>query len=172
MNLSEYQQLAKRTLENACMTNLRMGVIGETGEIVDYIKKVKFHGHELKRKKLMEELGDLMWYVASVATRYRFNLSKYEEHIPKTVAMIAASKRAPIEVITLSLYHGADSLVSALVCPSALAYFSVLEYIQWLADLVGATLSEVMEYNIKKLKKRYPDGFDKQRSIGRDVLVD
>ena len=29
------------------------------------------------------------------------------------------------------------------------------------------TLEEVMDYNIKKLKERYPDGFSSERSINR-----
>ena len=37
-----------------------------------------------------------------------------------------------------------------------------------IAEAVGATLSEVMQNNIRKLEERYPDGFDKARSINRE----
>lgn len=36
-----------------------------------------------------------------------------------------------------------------------------------IAEAVGATLSEVMQNNIRKLEERYPSGFDKARSIHR-----
>lgn len=34
-------------------------------------------------------------------------------------------------------------------------------------DVIGTTLDEVMEMNINKLKKRYPDGFSSERSLHR-----
>ena len=44
----------------------------------------------------------------------------------------------------------------------------VLWYCALLADALGFTLEEVMNRNIDKLRKRYPDGFDKARSINRE----
>lgn len=44
---------------NACM-----GLAGESGEVVDIIKKVYFQGHELNKDELTKEIGDVMWYVA------------------------------------------------------------------------------------------------------------
>lgn len=40
-------------------------------------------------------------------------------------------------------------------------------YIALTATAVGATMGEVMERNIEKLKKRYPDGFSVMDSINR-----
>ena len=42
-----------------------------------------------------------------------------------------------------------------------------LWYLAKLADVLGVTLGEVMERNIEKLKKRFPEGFSKDRSINR-----
>jgi len=39
-----------------------LGLAGETGEVVDIIKKHLFHGNPLDRDKLLEELGDQLWY--------------------------------------------------------------------------------------------------------------
>lgn len=44
----------------------------------------------------------------------------------------------------------------------------VLWYCALLADALGFTLEQVMNRNIDKLRKRYPDGFDKNRSINRE----
>lgn len=44
----------------------------------------------------------------------------------------------------------------------------VLWYCALLADALGFSLEEVMNRNIDKLRKRYPDGFDKARSINRE----
>lgn len=44
-----------------------LGLGGESGEVVDEIKKILFHGRELNRSKLIEECGDVLWYLACVA---------------------------------------------------------------------------------------------------------
>lgn len=43
----------------------------------------------------------------------------------------------------------------------------VLWYIAVLSDAYGYSLSEVATMNIEKLKARYPEGFDSERSINR-----
>ena len=43
-----------------------------------------------------------------------------------------------------------------------------LWYAAKLADVLGVTLGEVMERNIEKLKKRFPEGFSKDRSVNRE----
>jgi NTP pyrophosphatase (non-canonical NTP hydrolase) len=78
-----------------------LGIAGESGEIVDTIKKVLYHSHELNVPDLCKELGDLLWYM------------------------------------TL------------------------------LSDTIGLTLNDVMQANVEKLHKRYPNGFDPQRSQHR-----
>lgn len=41
-------------------------------------------------------------------------------------------------------------------------------YLAVSADALGYTLEDIFQMNINKLKKRYPDGFDAERSINRD----
>lgn len=68
MTLNEYQMAAQRTsagenkLDNGCL-----GLAGESGECCDILKKHRFQGHELDVNHLIEELGDVMWYVAEAA---------------------------------------------------------------------------------------------------------
>lgn len=40
-----------------------MGLAGEAGEVADLLKKVLFHDRELDRDKLIQELGDVRWYL-------------------------------------------------------------------------------------------------------------
>lgn len=103
MTLNEYQMLARRTFKGkvACVENALLGLAGESGEILDYIKKVKYQGHQYEAKVMLDEMGDVLFYLAN------------------------------------------------------------------LASLCGFTLQEVAEHNDHKLRKRYPSGFEKQRSINR-----
>lgn len=45
----------------------------------------------------------------------------------------------------------------------------VMWYIAYLSEVIGYSLSEIAEINMKKLRKRYPDGWDEKRSINRDT---
>ena len=44
----------------------------------------------------------------------------------------------------------------------------VLWYLAEISDALGVTLEDIARRNIDKLLKRYPDGFDPERSINRD----
>jgi len=85
------------------LTEAAMGLAGESGECVDIVKKVQFQNHILDAEHLIEELGDVLWYIAEAATA------------------------------------------------------------------IGCDLDYIMEINIEKLKRRYPNGFDSERSINREV---
>lgn len=43
----------------------------------------------------------------------------------------------------------------------------VLWYVSAIASEIGKTLGEVAQANIEKLRKRYPNGFERERSINR-----
>ena len=107
MEINEYQRLAMKTLnpkldKKDILINGVMGLCGEAGEAIDIVKKHLAQGHELHKDKLVEELGDVAWYLAELAT--------------------------------------------------------VLE----------VDLDTILTNNIKKLAKRYPDGFKEEGSIYRD----
>lgn len=79
--LDEYQEAAARTRkpnraygDEAADSGL--GVAGEAGEVADYLKKVVFHGHPLDVETIQKELGDILWYVADLATIHGLTLSE------------------------------------------------------------------------------------------------
>ena len=107
MDFNEYQELAMRTSANTAADRLLlngvMGLCGEAGECIDVVKKHLFQGHELDRAKLLDEAGDCLWYLAT----------------------LASALDVPLAAIALG--------------------------------------------NVDKLKKRYPEGFQAERSISRDA---
>lgn len=106
MEITEYVREVHRTCSvtdsRDLLTISALGIAGEAGEVVDHLKKVLYHGHELDTTELCKEMGDLLWYLI-------------------------------------------------LLC-----------------ETTGLTLDEVMQANVAKLRKRYPDGFDAQRSQQRE----
>lgn len=86
MKMNEYQQLAERTAnrktadtENMRFANFAMGISGEAGEVTDLLKKVVFHGHNLDKDKLKKELGDVLWYLATIASTAGLQLGEVAE---------------------------------------------------------------------------------------------
>ncbi len=109
MTINEYQELALRTANPAMsrrdmLINGVMGLCGESGEVIDMVKKHLAQGHELDRQRMAEELGDVAWYLAETA------------------------------------------------------------------HVLGFSLEEILQGNIDKLKHRFPEGFDRERSIHRLTL--
>lgn len=45
-----------------------LGLAGESGEVVELVKKMEFHGVECTREKRLKELGDVLWYVTYLAS--------------------------------------------------------------------------------------------------------
>lgn len=81
MNFLEYQQAASRTLNGIpddfkMKCNVVFGIVGEAGEIADYMKKVLFHEHQVDKVKLSIEIGDCLWYLSALASLYDLNLSE------------------------------------------------------------------------------------------------
>lgn len=105
MTINEYQKLALRTANHKNneerLLNGALGLAGESGEVTDLIKKWKFQGHDLDHLTVINELGDVCWYISLIATA------------------------------------------------------------------IGTDLETVMQFNIDKLKTRYPDGFEIEKSINR-----
>jgi NTP pyrophosphatase (non-canonical NTP hydrolase) len=111
MNFTEYQQAAARTMaphtgirteDRHARLILALGLVGEAGEVADIIKKVEGHGHALDRAKLAEELMDLGWYLAAVATTYgislddaaQANIDKLTRRYPAGFSQAASRDRA------------------------------------------------------------------------------
>jgi NTP pyrophosphatase (non-canonical NTP hydrolase) len=86
LNPNEYQQLAKRTARQnfpdmvgagSQMMNWLLGLAGEAGELCNLVKKLTFHKSQDgilsvnysmdDWKKMVDELGDILWYVSQVA---------------------------------------------------------------------------------------------------------
>lgn len=104
MTIKEYQRKAMRTATHKCYdeANAALGLAGEAGEVADEVKKCMYQGYPWQPSKIIEELGDVLWYVALMA------------------------------------------------------------------DLMNVPLEYVMQANIEKLERRYPDGFSSEASVNRE----
>ena len=193
MRIEDYQSLAMRTSAEGHdrVLNGCMGLIGESGEIVDLVKKWKFQSSDhadLPKDKLIEECGDVLWYCAELATGLNRDLALiFSEHYDLFEELEEFNKNAPLEITVIRLaaiaarpaiyvfdggiplkYSKMDkkTALEALVLGEIIGIMSMIRDILWYHCQV--TIYEAMERNIDKLRKRYPDGFDPERSIHRE----
>lgn len=107
VNWSDYTEDTFRTVgdietERDLILMSTMGLAGETGEVIDLLKKHVWQKHTLDRAKLTEEIGDIFWYLAV------------------------------------------------------------------LMESCDVSLAEALAVNHAKLMRRYPDGFETERSLNRE----
>lgn len=106
MTFNEYQEWCKTKWKTSHTKEQQLSEcalgLGESGEAQDIIKKHLYHGHDLNEGGLRKELGDQLYYIATMCT------------------------------------------------------------------LTGVALSDVIQMNVDKLNARYPNGFERERSINRD----
>jgi NTP pyrophosphatase (non-canonical NTP hydrolase) len=62
-----------------------LGLAGESGEVVDLIKKWSFAGHDLDADDLLNEMGDVLWYIALMCSAFGWTL---EDVIAANVAKL------------------------------------------------------------------------------------
>jgi NTP pyrophosphatase (non-canonical NTP hydrolase) len=83
VDLSEYQRLSRRTAEyprEAWLAYPALGLAGEAGEVAEHAKKaIRDEGGEIsddRRAAMAKELGDVLWYVAQLASELKLDLDE------------------------------------------------------------------------------------------------
>jgi NTP pyrophosphatase (non-canonical NTP hydrolase) len=68
IDFQQYQSLSMRTAKNldwdANLFHVALGLSGEAGEFCDSVKRHLIYGQTFDKHNAIEEIGDLMWYVA------------------------------------------------------------------------------------------------------------
>lgn len=99
MTPSEYQKfvLAQQGgkaidfLPLARLTHWGLGLAGESGEVVEHVKKYAFHGRKFDFAYMQRELGDVLFYLTAFCNDLGFtledvmqtNIDKLKERWPK-----------------------------------------------------------------------------------------
>lgn len=95
MELSDYQRLSRRTAvypnAGSDLTYPALGLCGEAGETAEKVKKtLRDDGGVLtdeRREALAKELGDVLWYLAQLATEAGLELDRVaEENLDKLLS--------------------------------------------------------------------------------------
>lgn len=84
MTLREYQELARGTQNNELNftekeSHALHGLSGEVGEIHSLYQKV-YQGHALDYNKVIDEMGDLLWFISELADAICVSLDYVASH--------------------------------------------------------------------------------------------
>ena len=66
--------MPRLTADGSRLALYGLGLGGEAGEVVDEVKKHLFHGKPLDKDKLLNEVGDVLWYVDHLLALLGFTL--------------------------------------------------------------------------------------------------
>jgi len=91
LNFEEYQKLSRKTAiypgKDKNFIFPALGLAGETGEVIERIKKIirdKKEIEEKDREELKKELGDVLWYLSQLASELNLSLEEIaQENLKK-----------------------------------------------------------------------------------------
>lgn len=172
-----YHSLALRTAKplHFPLENIRHAILGlctEIGEAATQVKRHAIYGKELTPEmsdNLCEEIGDTLWYIPLACRELGFTFHDVcvqaehvgYHHLPLAQATHGAFAAAgrfaalfPADVAPQSyIVHGS-------IVPLAKAELAALvKCLSEMAKRLGASLGELAEANIAKLRLRYPNAY-------------
>lgn len=93
--LAEHWSLCQETMNKSLTAEQRfsmlsMGLAGETGELIEPLKKHLYHGKPLDKEALVKEAGDVLWYLhglliecdSTLADALSINITKLRARYP------------------------------------------------------------------------------------------
>lgn len=186
MTFNEYQKEALRTANPECrdIVNVALGLCGEASE---FSCLLLFDDCNDDDSVLAKELGDLCWYVSVGSFVLNRDLSEiagtierkdypspndYQKTVMKyfdkdkyfTCARVMELCGEFADVVKKHTFQGHELNVHKLYEILCL----ILHGIAALFDFIGYTFEEGLQMNVDKLRKRYPNGFETEKSINRE----
>lgn len=90
MELDDYQARARETARSDDMEVFTLGLFGEAGSVATTIKKIKRdnEAEEVVKQEIAVELGDVLWYLAAIASELGLSLSEIAQNNLDKVAFL------------------------------------------------------------------------------------
>jgi NTP pyrophosphatase (non-canonical NTP hydrolase) len=190
--LDQYQQLAIRSDQNrsSAVDGLAfplLGLFGEVGTLLSALKKKQRDGDSYVHysEAVVEEFGDVLWYLSNIASRLSLRLSDIAEAIADELPDLDSLQSGPIadpesalfEVALISLGGKAGQLLSAFSAGQ------LHESPRWLnnelrevfaavteaAVLAGVSIQAAAELNVAKINSRWPAQAEYVRRFDADL---
>lgn len=163
VSLTEYLEAAKRTAGKCDDLYLSLGMVGESGEIVDVLKKIirdLNNGLPLKKAlerkdKLADELGDFLWYCVVFHAEFVTDTV----HFMNTPCLDIAQAVTSALDLTMCSTEWAALVSNGTTLKTEETLHTALYNVSDICSAMEIDIYDVMLKNIKKLEERYTDGF-------------
>ena len=188
VDLGDYQTEARETIGHGtvhggdAITTPMLGLIGEMGEVVTELKKRAREGmaYVSFRERLVEELGDLLWYAADLATHRGMDLGQIHcqadsigeatqssDWISPALALADTTGRMSDAYRALLAQETTGDIFDAELRRSLV---TLLVHVRVLAGIQMITLAEVTERNLVKVRERNPS-LERPSGQGLETLL-
>lgn len=174
MNWDKYLELSEKTLsqEFHCgskVENLLHGVIGiltEIEEILDNYSGEK----ELDPINLLEEVGDITWYLAIISREFNIELPtlvfKTKNDNPEKIIIFTIKECLKLlDMLKKKIYYNKNIDDIKFVNITKIIIFNILDYMNY----YDIDIHKSFDINIDKLKARYGDKFTSEMAINRNL---
>jgi len=170
MNVELYKKEAQRTMARLGelvhdSIHMTIGMNTECTEILEAFKKPDFDF-----VNLVEEVGDLMWYVANYSKLHDLPLSETLVSLP----IKTAKERLEEIIICVGNLQDLDKKLFAYKKPyDANKQFGFFIHLNNLilsfCQITNIDFNKALKINIEKLRARYPEKFDVVSAVERDL---
>lgn len=150
--------------QDQCLVYLSSKLLNEIGEFLEVIDSEE-------DTKLVDELGDVFWYLQNIATVMNieftyltdYTLAQPKSFYPENNVIIEASKLAGL--LLKKVYHGKPVPDQDIILAVNRVYTTFLNLLTDLNDSLYEsvdtfTLQNVMKYNFEKLSKRHGQSYN------------
>ena len=180
MKFADYIPLAMRTCKELPpeehVMHMALGIAGEMGEIIDALKKHHIYGKILDQANIVEEVGDVAYYVAGLLSMTPELLETLEDgQLTVDLETLATAQQHTLHSV-LSLNLGFATILEDIVDPIDEGFVDHVEgcvhTLHALVLLLNIDLEQALDINIAKLAKRYGDKYSDYNAINRDLTAE
>ena len=188
MKFAQYIPLAVRTCKPLPLADhinhMGLGIAGEMGEIIDQLKKANIYGKPLDQTNIVEEVGDVAWYIAGIVNLFP-ELHDYLDQDSMAADIDQGKLASAKEVVTRAVLLNNMAMSNLIVDlgmlfdqlgDKAVDDADVLKVAKTmckglyaLALLLDVNLDTACDVNIAKLAKRYGDKYSDYAATNRDI---
>ncbi len=163
---------------NKALTLTALGLAGETGEVVELIKRIVCHDKDIDVSKLVLEMGDVLWYLTAMCLVLNVDMDAVVDEVERTLSVSEDTNKAltltalglagetgeVVELVKKIVFHDKDIDVSKLV----LEMGDVLWYLTAMCLVINVDMEQVVDANVAKLRSRHPKGWTTEYSSTTD----